>query len=349
MRAAPDTMVRLSALLPVVAGVAAYQALNSYADSGRACGDGRSRGQLMADELVARLTNPPAGDVSGRTSSTNPPAGVANRRTDATNPPAGDASGRTAFTNSPGGGTDVSAPSAAGGAAAGEQSAPAERTGCDAYGAPLGRGTSIEIQLIMTDRALLDGDDVPAVIGGYGPIPAALARHLIAATGDDAAGNSGRHAAGPGKSGARAAKVFLRRLFADPDTARLVAMDSRARLFPEAARRFLIARDQICRTPWCDAPIRHLDHITPAARGGPTTLTNGQGLCENCNYTKQSPGWTAHIEGGGNVVVTTPSGCAVSSPEPNLPRSAPWTFPPNENPQPLKAGGPRRTAGLGWR
>ena len=67
-------------------------------------------------------------------------------------------------------------------------------------------------------------------------------------------------------------------------------MDSRRRLFPAGAQRFLIARDQLCRTPWCDAPIRHIDHIEPHARGGATTIDNGQGLCAACNLPKQAPG-----------------------------------------------------------
>ncbi len=101
-------------------------------------------------------------------------------------------------------------------------------------------------------------------------------------------------------------------------------MDSRARLFPDAARRFLITRDQICRTSWCDAPIRHIDHIDPAARGGPTSIGNGRGLCANCNYSKQSPGWTTRMCSDGFITVTTPTGCTAGSSPPPLPRSARW-------------------------
>jgi len=56
LRPAPDTMCYLTALLPVAAGVAAYAALTRHADTARATGDPRSRGQLMADELVERVT-----------------------------------------------------------------------------------------------------------------------------------------------------------------------------------------------------------------------------------------------------------------------------------------------------
>jgi 5-methylcytosine-specific restriction endonuclease McrA len=53
---APDTMSQLSALLPVAQGVAVYAALVQSADTARASGDERSRGQVMADTLVERVT-----------------------------------------------------------------------------------------------------------------------------------------------------------------------------------------------------------------------------------------------------------------------------------------------------
>ncbi len=290
IRPAPDTMLRFSALLPVGPGMGAYFSLRHAGDLGRAEGDERTLDQFMADELVARLTNPPAGAANGMTATTDPSAGVAD--------PA-----------APG-------PSATGGSGTGVGAAtePAEPTGCDTYGAPTEPGGSIDLQLVMTDRALLDGDDEPAHITGYGPIPAALARHLI--------------------GGDRATKTFVRRLFTDPDSGQLVTMDSRARIFPEATRRFLIARDQICRTPWCDAPIRHIDHIDPAARGGPTSIGNGQGLCANCNYSKQSPGWTARLSGDGTITVTTPTGHTAGSSPPDLPHSAPWIQEPEASTAP---------------
>jgi hypothetical protein len=87
-------------------------------------------------------------------------------------------------------------------------------------------------------------------------------------------------------------KVWIRRLYTHPRTGRLVAMESRRRRFKGKLRRAIILRDQTWRTPWCDAPIRHTDDATSVAEGGQTSLTNGQGLCEACNYTKQAPGWT---------------------------------------------------------
>src|SRR5205085_3431942 len=53
IRPAPDTMTYLTALLPVAQGVSVYAALRREADTR---GDGRSRGQVMADTLVERVT-----------------------------------------------------------------------------------------------------------------------------------------------------------------------------------------------------------------------------------------------------------------------------------------------------
>ena len=81
-----------------------------------------------------------------------------------------------------------------------------------------------------------------------------------------------------------------------PADGTLVAMDCTRRLFDGALRAFVIARDQTCRTPWCEAPIRHIDHIQPDHiqpwhTGGTTTAGNGPGLCVTCTLTKEQPGW----------------------------------------------------------
>ena len=68
-------------------------------------------------------------------------------------------------------------------------------------------------------------------------------------------------------------------------------MESRSRLFPRGLATFVGLRDQRCRTPYCDAPIRHRDHAQPWAGGGATTASNGLGLCERCNYVKDVAGW----------------------------------------------------------
>ncbi|GLJ67578.1 hypothetical protein J2S40_000230 [Nocardioides luteus] len=56
LRPAPDTMTWLGALLPVKDGVAVFAALDQAAKAAQAAGDQRTRGQVMADTLVDRVT-----------------------------------------------------------------------------------------------------------------------------------------------------------------------------------------------------------------------------------------------------------------------------------------------------
>ncbi|WP_082506898.1 HNH endonuclease signature motif containing protein [Arthrobacter sp. Leaf337] len=266
LRPAPDTMCYLTALLPVSAGVAVQAALIRNADSLRAGGDPRSRGQIMADDLVERVTGTPGG-ISG-----------------------------------------------------------------------------IEIQLVMTDRTLFQGDSEPARLPGYGVVPGGWARSIIGRGGRAQATSLTGAPAPAGRppgalpSGAAADQAFntwIRRLYTAPATGELVAMDSRARLFRAGLRRFIEARDDTCRTPYCDAPIRHLDHVVPWHVGGATTQANGAGLCEACNHTKEMPGWKAHPANGPNarggtsapggtrhaIRLTTPTGHSYQSIAPPLPRT----------------------------
>ncbi|HEX5993511.1 MAG TPA: DUF222 domain-containing protein [Jiangellales bacterium] len=260
IRPAPDTMAIVTALLPCEQGVATYAALHRQADALIATGDGRSRGQIMADTLVERVT-----------------------------------------------------------------------------GQATAEAVSAEIGLIMTDTALFSGDDAPAQIDGYGPIPAELARH-IARGAPDRSGHTGLgltggigaeldrrlHSRSPDESGAATepqARVFLRRLFTDPVTGVVTDVDPRRRRFDGVLAKLLVYRDQRCRDPYCDAPVRHLDHIQTYAGGGPTTATNGRGVCERGNYVRHMPGWsvqlidtTTHL-----IEITTPTGHKYESRPPPAP------------------------------
>ncbi len=158
LRPAPDTMSLLSGLLPAKQGVACLAALSTHADSRRAQGDARSRGQIMADTLVERIT-----------------------------------------------------------------------------GQATAHAVPVEVNLHMTDTTLLGGDHGPADLDGYGPLPAPLVRDWL--RGDETSNLAGR------------AMAWLRRLYSDPDTGALVAMDSARRCFDGGLRRFVVARDRRCRTP----------------------------------------------------------------------------------------------------
>ena len=298
LRPAPDTMTYLTGLLPVAHGVAAWAALNKEADTARAAGDSRTRGQVMADTLFERIT----GQALARR---EPEAATDEHATDEQS-------------------TDEQSTD--------EQSAAASSTGDPALRGPAGpagpRGPAgpavgIEVQLVITDRALFLGEQEPAWITGYGPVPAGLARELVLD------GLTTRCATAPGAGDVAArAEVWLRRLFTHPGTGQLVAMESRSRAFPKGLRDFLVARDQTCRTPWCDAPVRHADHAREHAGGGATDADNGQGLCEGCNYTKTAPGWSARpgpgtTPGDHQITTTTPTGHAYTSRPPPQPGHSP--------------------------
>ena len=232
LRPAPDTMAYLTVLLPVAQAVAAYAVLAAEADTAIATGEPRSRGQVMADTLVARVTGCPTLD------------------------------GRPAV--------------------------------------------PVAIGLVMTDQALLAGAHDTAHLVDHGPIPAGLARDLVADSLD---------------AGSR---TWLRRLYTSPTTGELVAMDSRQRLFRGRLGAFIGLRDQFCRSPWCNAPIRHRDHVTGFSVTGETSAEDGQGLCVACNQLKESIGWRSRprpspgTSQGHVVETTTPTGHTYQSQAPPL-------------------------------
>ena len=156
----------------------------------------------------------------------------------------------------------------------------------------------VEVQLVISDTALLGLGTIPAEIVGYGPIPAQAARSLVTRLDPKT-------------------PVWLRRLYSTPH-GRLVAMESQARLFSPGMRRYIAIRDQYCRTPWCGAPIRHADHVRPVHHGGSTCIANAQGLCERCNQNKETPGWRARPGPSGDVTLTTPTGHTYDSTAPPL-------------------------------
>jgi hypothetical protein len=63
VRPAADTMAYLTGLLPVAQAVACYAALGRAADALLAYGDPRTRGQLMADLAVERMTGQSTADA----------------------------------------------------------------------------------------------------------------------------------------------------------------------------------------------------------------------------------------------------------------------------------------------
>ena len=177
-------------------------------------------------------------------------------------------------------------------------------------GHPAEASAPIAVEVVIDDESLLGDAEVPARVPGYGPIPASIARKLVLAA----------------ATGTRT-RATLRRLYRHPRSGALVAMESRSRRFPKGLARFIALRDDTCRTPYCDAPIRHTDHAAPHAAGGETTVLNGLGDCEACNYAKEAPGWavTTGIDDGGTHTAefVTPTGAVHHSQAPPLPGPPP--------------------------
>lgn len=168
----------------------------------------------------------------------------------------------------------------------------------------------VGVHLVMSDASLLTGSHEPAHLRGFGPIPASVARRLVG----------------------QAPEVlsWVRALYTARSGDSLVAMESRRRLFPRALATFIHLRDRTCRTPFCDAPIRHVDHVVPWSEGGETSATNAQGLCEACNHAKQAAGWRQVAEGSDDathtVTTRTPTGRRYRSRAPS-PTGQPRGFP----------------------
>lgn len=167
----------------------------------------------------------------------------------------------------------------------------------------------IRINLVMSDTTLLGDGCTPVGVPGHGTIPAEVARAWVRAT-----------------VAARVVSiddlVTVRRLFTSPDERDLVAMESTKRTFTGLLRHMLELRDQTCRTPWCEAPLRHGDHVRRSEDGGPTSLWNGRGVCVRCNQSREAPGWSAHTSSGVDetheVTLTTPTGHDYASQAPPL-------------------------------
>jgi Domain of unknown function (DUF222) len=221
VRPAPDTMAVLTGYLPVEQGIACYAALQRHADGIVATGDTRTRGQIMADTLVERLTGQvAAGDVN------------------------------------------------------------------------------VELQLLMPLDALMKtGDPSAAVIPGYGPLPHELAWEILTTS---------------------RGRKWWRRLFTGPSSTHssgpIVGGDPARRRFDGWLAKLIKLRDQTCRDPYCDAPIRHIDHITRHSDGGATTFENGRGECARGNLVREMPGWRIKLidcgfHGGPHkIIITTPTG-----------------------------------------
>ncbi len=126
-----------------------------------------------------------------------------------------------------------------------------------------------QVHLVIEAESLFADGMVPAWMPGFGPLPAATARSFLAAN---------------------EAEVFIRRMFTTVTEGQLVGTEARGRAFTGRLREMVIFRDDRCRTPWCDAPIKHADHAKPFAEAVPLHGRTGRGCAPRATMRRSIPG-----------------------------------------------------------
>ena len=223
LRPAPDTMSFLTGHLPVEQGVACLAALKLHTDALKAVGDARTRGQIMADTLVERITGQATADRRQRRGADRPPGRAADRPGEQ---PHGD---RPRLRTHP-------------------------RTAGDS-----------DHRRQPGPEDVAEGLDPPVVrlAGVAEPEPPSLMEAQII----DLFSEPRRPAAG-----------------------NVVGIGKRIRRFTGKLAELVRLRDQTCRMPYCDAQIRHLDHIVEYRHGGQTTLSQWPGTLRTAQLPAQHAG-----------------------------------------------------------
>ena len=132
------------------------------------------------------------------------------------------------------------------------------------------------VHVTVAATTLAGADNKPAVLGGYGPIPAVFARAIAS----DPTG-------------------VWKRLVTDPVDGTLVEHSRKTYRPPAALDDFIRARDGQCRFPGCQHPAHHadLDHTIPWPKG-PTTAGNLGALCRHHHRLKHHTTWRLSQDNG---------------------------------------------------
>jgi hypothetical protein len=151
---------------------------------------------------------------------------------------------------------------------------------------PEQHGARPAIQVTVAASTLLNCDQQPAELAGYGPITAQAARRI-------AADESGT----------------WRRLLTDPATGALLDYGRTTYRPPRELAEFVIARDTTCVFPNCRRPARRcdLDGI-PYDAGGGTEPLNLHPLCRRHHRAKHEAGWRVQRQPNGAYHWTAPTG-----------------------------------------
>ncbi|MFE0026272.1 DUF222 domain-containing protein [Amycolatopsis sp. NPDC059021] len=154
-----------------------------------------------------------------------------------------------------------------------------------------------EVFLYLDMNTFLRLNDNPAELAGHGPVPAEVARRIVA---------------GP--------DTVLRRILTDPATGQVLDL-GRTRYRPTAALdEFVRVRDRECRQPGCCRPAQagELDHAVPWQHGGPTSSRSLAAYCGNHHHLKDEPGWVYQLDDDGTLTIRTPADHLYFSEPPSL-------------------------------
>ena len=129
-------------------------------------------------------------------------------------------------------------------------------------------GRPTTLNLTMDLPTLLGFDENPAILAGYGAIPASLGREL-------------------------ATDAKWRRFVTDPVSGNLLDYGRETYEPPQALVDFVLARDRTCRFPGCRQPgrVADLDHARSWDEGGRTSAENLGLLCRRHHQLKTHGGW----------------------------------------------------------
>jgi Domain of unknown function (DUF222) len=149
------------------------------------------------------------------------------------------------------------------------------------------QGRRPSIQVVVCADTLLQLDDEPAHLVGYGPITAETARQL-------AADESGT----------------WRRLLTDPDTGQLLDISADRYRPSQRLRDYVSARDGVCAFPTCNQPGYRCEyeHIKPYEQGGRTCRCNAALACRRHNLCKVNTGWQYRRNGDDSITWTDDTG-----------------------------------------
>ncbi|MCM6763400.1 HNH endonuclease, partial [Rathayibacter sp. ZW T2_19] len=166
-------------------------------------------------------------------------------------------------------------------------------------------GVRAEVRLTLAASTAAGLDEAPAVLDGYGPIPAGAARELAGVA------------------------VSFTRVLTDPQTGAAVSVGRTHRVPPPQMRLALQLRDQTCRFPGCTrvAARTEADHTIEWRHGGETALENLASLCVAHHHVRHGDRWTYVLHPDGTADWTTPTGRRITTRPPALVEPSPQRSP----------------------